>query len=151
MMSATYYSGQTPEIGDTVRLVPHADHCLFRVTGIKGRLLRLEWSERAYTTDAFTLVRRQETPMSEPIQEPLVIWPEEREPLTWPDLESGELFVFDADPRESQCICLCRLVGWSPWMHASGVAMIPSATVLTRERDPVRRVKMTRAPQFTVE
>lgn len=83
-------------------------------------------------------------------ENPLVVWPEEQKQLTWLELEVGETFIFDIEPRQSQLICVRVHAGWRPWMYQNGKAYISPNSLVSQEQNPVRRLKLTTPPQFTV-
>jgi hypothetical protein len=150
--NGTYACGSGPMEGDLVECVnedaPYVHigtrYCVVRVD--QGDVL-VSGIDFIFFTSRFKLIsRKQEQPMSEP----LVKWPEEAKQLTWLDLEPETWFVFDVEPRESQCICYRVHSGWVPWMYPSGSPQVTMVVGVTQERIPVRRLKMTQPPKFIV-
>lgn len=110
-----------------------------------------------YTTGMFRLIRRAPSP--EPEQPavnneqspPLVVWPKEkRNELRWEQLEPGEYFVFDLDNYRDRIYFRCEngfLEGLDPiGRRAPRIEDVQSGSLFY----PVRRVRMTALPQFTV-
>lgn len=147
-----YVGGESPRIGDLILcLDDHDSETIigekYRVEHMLGNTIYLagrpenEW----WYPDRFKLLQRKEHPMPESSQEPLVVWPRPDNCLRSGNFPHGTFFTIDADPQK-----VWRVVrdGYVP---AFGDFTGFSYFVHPHSDTPVRRLKVIRPPQFTVE
>jgi len=155
---AKYKSGEEAQVGDIVKCIapvyePYHRLCddrTYKVTGTSHKVVRLEeHGDNTYGEERFILVKRTGAeppqPQEQPMQEqPLVVWPEEEKQLTYKDVGHGELFVFIDTPQ-----VVLRKVTYGSHVIFGDVFHSYHNASYHLDR-PVRRLKLTTPPQFTV-
>jgi hypothetical protein len=155
-VNGVYASGEVPEAGDEVECLEshgiHNEGWQYVVHGfnIYGNVCTKD-TDHGTAPKRFKLISRKEQPAVKHEQSPpLVVWPEEKKSVKFRNLESDELFVFD-DGRTDQCVKQRKGAGFVVRFQ-QGNHFIDTGIVhlVADEFAPVRRLKMTVAPQFTV-
>lgn len=156
------YADQTTEamVGDEVRCINSISSSLlfcakYNVSEVVDSRIRLSvtWSREFFDAYRFELISRAPSPEPEqpavtPEQSPpLVVWPEEKNPLAFENLEVNELFVF-ADANDS---FVRQKIGDTTFVtFAFEPTNSPNGYHSTLPDRAVRRLKMIQRPQFTV-